>query len=106
MNNEDRINDTDTNNEVQGNDSEIKTDIQENGDNGREEVEIVTEEKEETKEDNTTSSLEQMKKVLMSYIDKIVDEKVNVVRETEIKKEIEEIEEPEEETLFNSFKDL
>lgn len=104
MNNEDRINDTDTNNEVQGNDSEIKTDIQENGDNGREEVEIVTEEKEEPK-DNNASSLEQMKKVLMSYIDKIVDEKVNVVRETEIKEEIEEIDEPEE-TLFNSFKEL
>lgn len=105
MNNEDRINDTNDSNEVQGNDSEIKTDIQEEtGDNGREEIEIVTEEKEETKEDNN-SSLEQMKKVLMSYIDKIVDEKISVVKETEIKEEIKE--EPEEEkTLFNTFKEF
>lgn len=105
MINEDTINDRDDNNEVQGNDSEIKTDIQEEtGDNGREEIEIVTEEKEETKEDNN-SSLEQMKKVLMSYIDKIVDEKISVVKETEIKEEIKE--EPEEEkTLFNSFKEF
>lgn len=104
MNNEDRINDTNDSNEVQGTNSEIKTDIQEDGDTGREEIEIVTEEKEETKEDNN-SSLEQMKKVLMSYIDKIVDEKINVVRETEIKEEIEE-KEPEEETLFNTFKEF
>lgn len=105
MINEDTINDRDDNNEVQGNDSEIKTDIQEEtGDNGREEIEIVTEEKEETKEDNN-SSLEQMKKVLMTYIDKIVDEKISVVKETEIKEEIKE--EPEEEkTLFNSFKEF
>lgn len=104
MINEDTINNRDDNNEVQGNDSEIKTDIQEEtGDNGREEIEIVTEEKEETKEDNN-SSLEQMKKVLMSYIDKIVDEKISVVKETEIKEEIEE--EPEEETLFNTFKEF
>lgn len=103
MTDENRINDTDNNNEIQRNDSEVKTDIQEDGDTGREEIEIVSEEKEETKEDNS-SSLEQMKKVLMSYIDKIVDEKINVVRETEIK---EEIEEPEEEkTIFNSFKEL
>lgn len=103
MINEDTINNRDDNNEVQGNDSEIKTDIQEETGDGREEVEIVTEEKEETKEDNN-SSLEQMKKVLMSYIDKIVDEKISVVKETEIKEEIKE--EPEEETLFNSFKEF
>lgn len=104
MTDENRINDTDNNNEVQGTNDEIKTDIQETRDDGREEVEIVTEEKEETKEDNS-SSLEQMKKVLMSYIDKIVDEKINIVRETEIKEEIKE--EPEEEkTIFNSFKEL
>lgn len=103
MNNEDTINDRDDNNEVQGTNSEIKTDIQEDGDTGREEIEIVTEEKEETKEDNN-SSLEQMKKVLMSYIDKIVDEKISVVKETEIKEEIEE-KEPEE-TLFNTFKEF
>lgn len=105
MINEDTINDRDDNNEIQGNDSEIKTDIQEEtGDTGREEIEIVTEEKEETKEDNN-SSLEQMKKVLMTYIDKIVDEKISVVKETEIKEEIKE--EPEEEkTLFNSFKEF
>lgn len=104
MNNEDRINDTNDSNEVQGTNSETETDIQEDGDTGREEIEIVTEEKEETKEDNN-SSLEQMKKVLMSYIDKIVDEKINVVRETEVKEEIEE-KEPEEETLFNTFKEF
>lgn len=103
MINEDTINDRDDNNEVQGNDSEIKTDIQEETGDGREEVEIISEEKEETKEDNN-SSLEQMKKVLMSYIDKIVDEKISVVKETEIKEEIKE--EPEEETLFNSFKEF
>lgn len=104
MNSEDRINDRDDNNEIQGNDSENQGDFQEeqNGDETREEVEIVTEEK---PEENETASSEQLKRVLMSYVDKIVEEKINFVRpkQEEVKEEVEEVEE---ETLFNKFKDL
>lgn len=104
MNSEDRINDRDDNNEIQGNDSENQGNIQEeqNGDETREEVEIVTEEK---PEENETANTEQLKRILMSYVDKIVEEKINFVRpkQEEVKEEVEEVEE---ETLFNKFKDL
>lgn len=104
MNSEDRINDRDDNNEIQGNDSENQGDFQEeqNGDETREEVEIVTEEK---PEENETANTEQLKRILMSYVDKIVEEKINFVRpkQEEVKEEVEEVEE---ETLFNKFKDL
>lgn len=106
MNMEDRTSDNDNINEVQGNDSETETNIQEeqtgdgNGDDPREEVDIINEEAPDIKE-------EQIKRVLMSYCDKRIEEKFNLVfkpKEEEVREEIEE--EPEEETLFNSFKEL
>lgn len=104
MNMEDRTSDNDNINEVQGNDSETETNIQEeqtgDGDDPREEVDIINEEAPDIKE-------EQIKRVLMSYCDKRIEEKFNLVfkpKEEEVREEIEE--EPEEETLFNSFKEL
>lgn len=95
---------TNDSDEVQGNDSEVKTDIQEetNGDTGREEIEI----KEEIKEEQDNSNqLEQLKETLMSYVDKIVTDKLANYSEV---KEVEEEQEEQEEkipTLFNNFKD-
>lgn len=94
--------DSSNSDEVQGNTNENQGDFQETeeGRTDNETVEIVEEVSNNEIQQNQNEQ-EQLKKVLMTYIDKLIEEKLNTVKVEE--PENEEVEEVEEETLFKSF---